>query len=73
MRRRLILLVLFAVSCASARPRDESTKCPESRNKLCLTREICSFDRPRECFVCQCSAPEAPAKYTPDLQGPITR
>lgn len=66
----LVLSFAGVLACAELRPKPEATRCPESQGLVCLTAQECSFDRERDCLVCQCSSAQNPPMLPPDATVP---
>jgi hypothetical protein len=73
MRLRLTIFALLLAACASNKPKpEESSYCAESRGLYCLTQKVCSFDKGRDCFVCQCSSGQSPPMRPVDSPVPTS-
>jgi hypothetical protein len=65
-RRWLAVAVVAAAALGACRHGTEleekkgETRCPESRNLMCIAGKDCSMDRERGCERCECSKVDGP-------------
>lgn len=51
--RVTLMAVLFLSGCAHV---PEAKQCSDSKALMCVTRTECSYDRARDCQMCQCES-----------------
>ncbi len=71
MIRFSMVVIALVGACAGLKPKPDATRCPESQGQVCLTAQECSFDRSRDCLVCQCSSAQHPPTRPPDANVPL--